>query len=67
MPKKELFIGGYPGKWDYANVILGNFEVYTHIFPQKNNSHYIVPDGLIEELDEDMEERVYPMHETPMT
>ena len=61
IPKKELFIGGHPGKRDFANVVLGSFDVYTHIFDQKDPPHYIVPDGLLSEFDEDMEDRVRPL------
>ena len=61
IPKKELFIGGHPEKRDFANVVLGSFDVYTHIFDQKDPPHYIVPDGLISEFDEDMEDRVRPL------
>ena len=57
--KHELFIGGHPQKRNFANVILGNFEIYSGIFDEIDPPHYLVPDGLITELQDDMDRRIY--------
>ena len=57
--KHELFIGGHPQKRNFANVILGNFEIYSGVFDKIDPPHYLVPDGIIEELQGDMDRRIY--------
>ena len=53
----DLYLGGHPEKRDFASVILGNFELYSKIFTP-DPPHYILPDGIIKELNADMNERV---------
>ena len=48
-----MHLGGHPGKRNFGNVVVGNFEVYTKIF-SSNPFHYILLDGLIQKLQEDM-------------
>ena len=57
--KHELFIGGHLQKRNFANVILGNFEIYSGVFDQIDPPHYLVPDGIIEELQGDTDRRIY--------
>ena len=52
---REFYLGGHPEKCNFAHVVLGNFEVYEKIFDAPNPSHYVLPDGVIKELNTDIE------------
>ena len=56
---KDLYIGGHPEKRNFGNVVLANFKVYGKMSRGKIPSRYILPDEIIQVLQEDMDERVY--------
>ena len=52
----NLLIGGKGKK--YANVLLGNFEVYVKIFKSQAEKSYLLPDEIINLIRRDMETRL---------
>ena len=49
----DLYLGGHPEKRDFSSVILGSFELYpAELLPEP--PHYILPDGIIKELNINM-------------
>ena len=51
-------MGGHREKWNFGNVVLANFEVQGKMFRGKIPLRYILPDEIIQVLQEDMDERV---------
>ena len=56
-PDHNLLIGGNLKK-KYANVLMGNFEVYYKIFTSKAEKSYLLPDEIINLIRRDMEMRL---------
>lgn len=45
IPDEEIFIGGHPKKRDYANIVIGNFEVYNKEYTE-TPTKYLVPEEI---------------------
>ena len=59
----DLYIGGHPEKRNFANIVLGIFEVYGKVFdptkPVPDPIQYVVPDEILQVIQTDMEGRTF--------